>query len=104
MNWPWHASARERYLEDRLKDLKHAEHVALARESYWRDRYERLADLMLVRQVNPNAVAPVHVDPPSNDIASLGARVGRVAGVLGSTRGIPFETLHHAKAAENPGN
>lgn len=102
MNWPWRTVARERekMLAQRFADVLRQVTDERERSKYWRERYERLADLMLVRQVNPNAVAAVHVESRADSVVSLGARVGKVAGVLGSARGIPFETIHHASAAE----
>lgn len=100
MNWPWHASTREDYLNLRVTYLERDLATAHERERYWRERYERLADLALVRQVNPNAVAAVHVEPKTDAVATIGARIGKIAGVMGAARGIPFETLHHAQAAD----
>lgn len=105
MTWPWRSIARERehLLALRIKDLEQQIITERAYASYFRDRYERIADLLLVRQVNPNAVAAVHVEPPkAADVATLGARVGKVAGVMGNGRGITFHPVPHASAADIP--
>lgn len=105
MKWPWRSIARDRehLLALRIKDLEQQLIAERAYTSYFRDRYERVADLILVRQVNPNAVAAVHVDPPKADQqASVAVRIGRVAGIVGRDRGITLETVPHASAADIP--
>jgi hypothetical protein len=74
-------------LRQRVADLEERLREEREQTKYFRDRYDRLADLTLVRQVNPNAVAPVHNDPPSQG-RSLGAQLGKVAALVGNMTGI----------------
>lgn len=103
--WPFRSISRDRehLLALRIKDLEQQVLNERVYASYFRDRYERVADLILVRQVNPNAVAAVHVDTPKAEAqASVGVRVARVAGIVGNGTGITFERVPHASAAEIP--
>jgi hypothetical protein len=106
MRWPFRSIAREReeLLKLRIRDLELKVADASDSAKYFRDRYERLADLMLVRQASPNAVAQVHVEPPPPSATeTIGTKVSRVAGLVGSGRGIKFETVKpHASAADLP--
>lgn len=106
MIWPFRSIARDRehLLGLRIKDLERQVADEQTRTKYFRERYEKLADLVLVRQAIPTAVAPVHVEaPPASSRENLGTKVSRIANVVGSGRGIKFETVKpHASAADLP--
>lgn len=72
-------------LQARIRDLE----AQLARERdetiYFRTRYERVADLVLMRQ--GDVPGPVHVDAPPPQ-ASLASKVARISTSIGSLAGI----------------
>lgn len=106
LTWPFRSIARQRehLLGLRIKDLEAQLVTERGYAAYFRDRYERLADLMLVRQVAPNAVAQVHVDKPApSSQETLGPKIARVANLVGNARGIKVDVVKpHASAAELP--
>lgn len=92
MNWPWAINKqREHLLSLRIADLEKAIAHEKEQTAYFRSRYDRLADLMLVRQVHPSAVAPVHVEAKPADGSSLGSLVARAGAMAGNAAGIPFK-------------
>lgn len=107
MTWPFR-SVRVRLLERdvtllqaRIHDLEAQVTKAREDEQYFRTRYERLADAVLV--VQGVSATPVHVQS-AKPVEGLGSRVMRAAALAGNPRGVDFSkgSRSHASAADLP--
>jgi len=92
MNWPFRRSVarqREQLLELRLKDLE--QQLAHEREqtTYFRTRYERIADELLFSR--GQIAAPVHVESKTSTKEPVTNRLLRIANITGSARGVDFQ-------------
>lgn len=99
MRWPFESV---RLLQARLRDLEAQLVKARDDEQYFRSRYERLADAVLLAQ--GVSAAPVHVAAPT-PAEPLGSRIMRIGALAGSHTGVDFspgKKAPHASAADLP--
>lgn len=106
MTWPFR-TIRERLLERdvvllkaRLGDLEAQNVRAWESERYFRERYEKLADMVLFRQ--GDIASPIHVEPVPNKTEPVGAKVMRMGNLVGNATGVDFSKRKHAAASDLP--
>lgn len=105
MTWPFR-TLRERLLERdvallkaRLGDLEAQNVKAWESERYFRERYERLADMVLFRQ--GDIASPIHVEPAKQTTETVNSKVTRIANLVGNATGVDFTKRKSPYAASD---
>lgn len=105
MTWPFTARAvlkrEQELLQARIRDLEAQLLAERAQTAYFRDRYERVADMVLFRAGETQT--PIHVDPvKASGKTPIGVQVLRAAAAAGNDVGAFSHKQPNGSAADLP--